>query len=519
MTQVPDRIPKWLSDLYKQGKGKNVKQLSLLDGFYSQIEAIKADQYDRRHYKQVSGEAQFLGDLADSRFEDDPTWSDLIQDEFLALYKPVPETRADQEMKPTHRINHAAISKAQGTKEWDTLRTYTELDQWSAAMAAVEFGTRLGEIFDELKDLQKAQQEMLKEDQALSDLLDDLQGRRDEDPDDLIDELNKQLEAYEQAIEKLDGQIDQHTNQLRQGVRQAADKAREEAEQSEAALSTFGTDSGELARMPAEKRFQLAARIHNNYKLRELADKIGRMVRFAMGEQARKIVHGRDEVHDIELGNDLSLVLPSELAYLADPETEIVFEKKYADRELLQYQLKGTDKVARGGIICMVDSSGSMSGSRETWAKAVAIALLNIAQKQNRDFYGMIFSSSRDKLIEWYWPRGVAPIEEVLDFAEFAYHGGTDFEAPIGRAVEVLEAQFQAEDAQRGDLVMITDGECAVSPDWMDRYFNAKKDLAFRMYSCLIGFNSRTLDLLSDSTYKITDLAQPNEAKAVFGYV
>lgn len=515
-----ERIPEWLKNLYAQGKGKNVKQLSLLDGFYKQTEVIKADQYDRKHYKTIRTEAKTLGEVADSRFDVDPTWSDLIQDEFLALYKPVPENRHHQEMKPTHRINHAALDKAQGSKEWEQLRTYTELDQWSSAMAAVDFATRLGEIFDEMKDLQEAQQKMIEADEELQGILDGVQDQLGQgDPQDLIDQINKHLEDYQKAMDELDSQIDQHSNQIRQAGRQAAQQAREEAEESEAALSSFGTDAGELQRMPAEKRFELAARIHNNQKLRELADKIGRMVRFAMGEQARKIVHGRDEVHDIELGNDISLVLPSELSYLSDPETEIIFLQKYVDRELLQYQLRGTDKVARGAIIAMVDSSGSMMGHRETWAKAVSIALLNIAQKQGRDFYGIIFSSSRDQMLEFHWPKGVAPIEEVLDFAEFAYHGGTDFEAPIGRAVEVLQEQFHADDAQKGDLVMITDGECYVSEDWMDRYFNAKKELAFRMYGCLIGFNSRTLDTLSDSTYKITDLAQPNEAKDVFGYV
>ncbi len=512
-------IPTWLQNLYAKGKGRNTKQLSLLEGYYRETEVLNTDNFDRAHYKKVADEAKTLGNLAKERFNDDPTWSDLIQDEFLALYKAMPEWRHDQEMKPTHRINHAALSKAAGTKEWETLRTYTELDQWSSAMAAVEFATRLGEIVDELKELKKAQEEMEEKDGELGDAIDGVQGRQEEDPDALLDELEKALDKYGDAADNLDDQLKQNSNELRQAGRKAADQAKDEAERSEAALQTFGTDQGQLNRLPAEKRFELAARIQGNHKLRELADKVGRMVRFALGEQARKIIHGRDEVHDIELGNDLALVLPSELAYLGNDESKILFWKKYAERELLQYQLRGTEKVAKGAIICMIDSSGSMGGARETWAKAVAIALLNIAQRQKRDFYGIIFSSAGDPLMEWYWPKGVAPIEDVLDFAEFEYMGGTDFELPIGRAVEVLEEQFQSEDAQKGDLVLITDGECAVSQDWTDKYFNAKKEFAFRMYGCLIGFSSATLDLLSDSTYKINDLARGGDAKEVFGFV
>ena len=90
----------------------------------------------------------------------------------------------------------------------------------------------------------------------------------------------------------------------------------------------------------------------------------------------------------------------------------------------MQYELRGTEKVARGAIICMIDSSGSMMGAKETWAKAVAIALLNIANQQNRDFYGMIFSSAHDPLKEWHFKKGKAAPQDVLDFAEFEFYGG-----------------------------------------------------------------------------------------------
>ena len=71
--------------------------------------------------------------------------------------------------------------------------------------------------------------------------------------------------------------------------------------------------------MPTEARLELARRIQRNRKLKELAEKVGRFVRLALGEQARKIVHGTDELHDIELGNDLHRTLPSELVQAVPP--------------------------------------------------------------------------------------------------------------------------------------------------------------------------------------------------------
>ena len=519
----PDRVPAWLQALYAKGKGSDTKQLSLLDQFYQNTDAVESDKYDRNFYKGVADQAHTLRDIADSRFEDDPSWPDLIQDEYLALYKAVPKHRSGSEMKPTHRINHAVMDKAVKSKDWEQLRTYTELDQWSSAMAAVEFATRLEELFDEMKDLTEAQEEMEKQDGDLQDYIDSLKDA-DGDPQDLIDGLNEQLDKYGEAIDDVEEAISGGGQEMRRGAAQAVSDARDEVEHMDASLSSFGTDPGQLSRMPAQQRFELASRIQSNEKLRQLADKIGRMVRFAMGEQARKIVHGRDEVYDIELGNDISNVLPSELLTLADEDTEILFLKKFTERGLMQYKLRGTEKVAKGAIICMIDSSGSMFGHPETWAKAVAIALLNIAAKQKRDFYGIIFSSAGDELMEWYFPKGIAAIEDVLDFAEYMYGGGTDFEKPIGRGVEVLQDMFNSEEAgvqgaQKGDLVLITDGECYVSDDWRDRYFNAKELLAFRMYSCLIGTQSATLDVLSDQVYKITDLAHGSNVKDIFGFV
>jgi uncharacterized protein with von Willebrand factor type A (vWA) domain len=271
--------------------------------------------------------------------------------------------------------------------------------------------------------------------------------------------------------------------------------------------------------MDATARIALAKRIRRNAQLKELADKVGRFVRLAMAEQAQKIVHGVDEVHDVELGDDIHRVLPSELMLLADEELEVLFLLKFVDRKLLQYMLRGTEKVARGAIICMIDSSGSMMGSRETWAKAVGIALLHIAAKQGRDFYGIIFSSYHDPLIEFHFKKGIATPSEVLDFAEASYHGGTDFQMPINRSIEILQKQLNDDNAQKGDLVMVTDGEAPVSEEWLDRYRNSKDELGFRMYSCLIGVHSDTLNTLSDQIYNITEFASGGDVRDIFGYI
>ena len=514
-----DKTPPWLQKLINESKGRDLSKYGVLDSMFYNEEVIKSDRFDRKLYKDIREKANGLNEIAMSKFDTDPSWFDLIKDDYLGLYKALPQKNKPHEMKPTHRINHEVMSKAMSTREWEELRTYTELDEWASVMAAVEFATRLDEMFDEHKELQEARSDLQDKQDDVQEFLNKLEEQRNNVTEEDLDDLEDKLEDLQEAMDEADQSFQAVGGSVRKKLRESIQESKDAIQQMEEAIQSFGTDPGELKRMDSQQRLELAARIQRNRNLKEMAEKIGRMVRLALGEQARKIIHGHDEVHDIEQGNDISRLLASELSLLSNEEAKLLFLKKFAERELLQYQLRGTEKAARGAIVCMIDSSGSMSGAPDTWARAVAIALLNIAAKQNRDFYAIIFSSAHDPLKEWYFKRGIASINDVIDFAEFSYHGGTDFQKPISRGVEILSHQFAEAGATKGDLMMITDGHCAVTEEWLDRYRNSKKDLGFRMYSALIGASSPTLDEISDLIYNITDLARGGEIKEVFGYV
>lgn len=537
---IPDTIPQWLTDMVNKSKGRDFEKYGLLSQFDAETQVVADDRFDRMHYKEIREKAKELNDVALNRWEDDPTWFELIQDVYLALYKARPEVRKDKDMKPTHKLNHATFQRANDTREWPELRTWTELDRWASAMATAEFAAKLGDLFDELKELQEAKKKAQEEAQKIQDMLGQggEGGSGIDDAEDFLDELEQAMEDYEEAQGEFEDQIQSNLNGIRQAARQGMEEALEDAESSLEMLNTFGTDPGQLKRIPHEQRMELARRIRANAKLKELANKVGRFVRMALGEQARKIVHGVDEVHDIETGNDIGKLLPSELMKLGDETTELLFIKDFAEANLLQYQLRGTEKVARGAIIAMIDTSGSMFGARETWAKAIAIALLNIARKQNRAFYGILFGSKSDPLVEFQFDPKKAPVmqtklrdgtmqrreyphevEAVLDFAEYEFGGGTDFEYPISRAIEVLEGQYNEDGSTKGDLVMITDGECYVSDEWLVLYENSKETLAFRHYGCLIGVRSHVLETICDTIYNVAELAEASDAREMFGYV
>ena len=521
---MSERSPDWFKRLVNKSSGRNLGEFRMLDDFYKETSTIKHDRFDEKQFEAIKDKSEELQELSNSRFVDDESWPDVIKDDYLALYKAVPEQREPNEVKPTHRVNHAAISKMMDTKEYEELRTYTELDEWAAAMGAKASGQVLGEFFDEAKDLIKQQDEVREKDKEVEDAMNELEDLSEDatekEIEQALDDLKDQLDSYEDSVDSMDEMIDGSQASLRAAGRKAAKAGNQEAQDIEAAVRTFGTDPGTLSRMPADARMQLAQRIARSKKLRDLANLAGRLKRFAWGQQASKISHGVDEIHDIQMGNDINRVLPSDLALLASEETEMLFYSKYIEKRLMQYELRGTEKVAKGAIICLIDNSGSMNGSREMWAKAVGLALLDVAHKQKRDFYGIHFSSGHDALQEFWFPKGdTSDLNQVLDFAEFFYGGGTDYEMPLSRAVEVLEMQMNDEDTQKGDIILLTDGECYVSDEWLARFNNSREEIGFRLFSCLIGGHGRLLRELSDVYLTIQDLTSGEDAKEVFGYV
>jgi uncharacterized protein with von Willebrand factor type A (vWA) domain len=104
---------------------------------------------------------------------------------------------------------------------------------------------------------------------------------------------------------------------------------------------------------------------------------------------------------------------------------------------------KGTKKEGKGPIVVCVDNSGSMSGDRETWSKAVALALLEIATMQKRGFACIHFGGPSDALeIIEINPGEKGILRKAVKVAEFFLNaGGTAFEPALSQALELISKQ------------------------------------------------------------------------------
>ncbi len=251
---------------------------------------------------------------------------------------------------------------------------------------------------------------------------------------------------------------------------------------------------------------------------------IGRFRRMAEGERARRIEQVPGELVGIQTGDDLGCLIPSELAALGVPAMRAVFAARYAEGRLFIYEQRGETQAGQGAIICCVDCSGSMGTklpdtglSGEAWAKACAMAMLDQAQAAKRDFAGILFGSASEVKVFRFPAADPVPIAEVLDFAEFFWGGGTNFEEPLATAAELLAAEFNADGRMRGDIALITDGICGVSEDWMRAWNQRKAALGFRVFGIQVGrAPGPVLEALSDNVRAIEDLADPGQVADIF---
>jgi uncharacterized protein with von Willebrand factor type A (vWA) domain len=260
--------------------------------------------------------------------------------------------------------------------------------------------------------------------------------------------------------------------------------------------------------------------------MKMLANVIGRMRRFALGVKATRVINVDHEAYDVELGNDLRRVLKPQLVLLANKNTSLEFYRRYADKELLQFKMRGEEEVGKGPIVMCIDKSGSMNGQPFQWAIAVAEALRRFAAEDNRDMYVMFFGSNGDR-VRFEFPNGQAPFEKIMAFLGTIANGGTQFDGVLTEALEKASTAFDGEGKDKADIVFLTDGMASLSEEWIDQFNAERKRIGVRLYSVYVGgaydMNNKTgplglLEKISDATIPVAEL-KPEAVKEIFAKV
>ena len=161
-------------------------------------------------------------------------------------------------------------------------------------------------------------------------------------------------------------------------------------------------------------------------------------------------INSREEIIGIKLSKDLEFVLPSELALLSDPETEILFDLKFIESNLMCFEMQGLQPYkdmieqdaevsddSKGPMILCIDTSGSMNGTPEYIAKAIALYFATQSMKEKRKCFLINFSTSIETL-ELTNENG---LKNIIDFLNMSFHGGTDVGPALSYALQLLEKE------------------------------------------------------------------------------
>ena len=247
----------------------------------------------------------------------------------------------------------------------------------------------------------------------------------------------------------------------------------------------------------------LAQALRGNAAIKELARKMGRAY---ISEQRKKQTRipqaSRSEVHGTHRSDDVMRLLPSELLNLEDEALENLFYARLLEKQLQTYELQGTTQAPSetteaqrkrtGPVVACLDTSGSMGGAPLLKAKALLLAIANILRQEDRSLHVLLFGAA-DEIREFALedPQHSAGL---LHFLRQGFGGGTNFEAPLARAMQIIE---QHPAYEKADVLMISDGDCQLSDHFCQHLHQRKAALDCMVYSVLCD-GQRVADGFSD---------------------
>jgi uncharacterized protein with von Willebrand factor type A (vWA) domain len=533
-------------------KGKNVQEIFGLSGrtnrySYNCFEFLPVEHED---YLDIVDYSPAMQDTIEKGEKLLPTFKYLHEDIFMSLYQFNAEVLPPEKMHIQAWLNRNILSKLINTPTYITLRKACNCDLFNAGVGAEILGEQAMEILKEeiskIKDLQKKK-----------DALDKLIEQEEQ-----MDELSEELEEMEELLEEMIMQGDTDTpefcdlqsqiaegemslnearalaNQLAKDCEELVESGDEdivdnmivqmdntiidataEVQQTSAYVQAWGLGEGSDIKVPFGIKRSALERIRNSSYLKKFTDMIGKYKECAIEEQKKKSKDAAVEIKSVKVGKNIEDALPSEkLGFCNDVLKKDIY-RKISEGQLLTYDKESQKQKNKGPIIVCIDQSGSMSGEKDMWAKALAVGILEVAQLQKREFACIPYDSRVRKTVIIHKDE-INP-DKIIGIAEENANGGTDFEEPLKEASKLIENS----DFKEADVIFITDGDCSVSDDFRRKFKQLKEDKDFRTMGVLVDYGHctrTTLDDFCDSVTNVSKIADATDAnsevnKMIFG--
>ncbi len=254
-----------------------------------------------------------------------------------------------------------------------------------------------------------------------------------------------------------------------------------------------------------DKLEELARLFQQQPEWKKLLDLVGRLSESAWSPPARVPSKAREDVLDLELGDDPSRILTTELAKFSVPELAALAWVDLAERRMKQVLYEGDEPRTNGPILVAVDVSPSMddpSGlgmSRKKLAMVLLISLVRIADVQKRRVFFCGFAS------RILWSMTVKTPAEAVDANLFLLRGppvgqGTSFNEPL----QLLCSEAKTDPRGGADMLLITDGESSVSAHVKEFIERVKEKTRSRLFSLVLCPTGASLDEVSDEVVRLS---------------
>jgi uncharacterized protein with von Willebrand factor type A (vWA) domain len=510
---------------------------------------IETDSYDRGLFGDLESESEGLGDLIGRGSSLLPGFRALMLDLFAAFYKHNVVFLPEEGVRRGSLLPRRLLLGIGRDPDYASLREETVLDPFRSTLAAMQMGEmilewlRSGDGPGEKALMREWETDRAERDaEELSDESDTIEeiageeGARDKDKKGESGE-NEKGEAFEKVRREKKSELDREekalrkmTDDLKKGhenmevrikglVRSSMKETSGSVDNAEDEITSWSASMGAPGERSAGEKLDLAARLYSNEKLRRLSRIVGSLKEEMLRGRRKSWARRGSEVYDVAMGSDIGRLIPSELAALANARLRSDFKKRLLEGKLLQYSLR--DEKGRGPMVICLDGSSSMEGKKELWSKGVCLTLLDIARRERRKFSVIVFSSGGmpPRVFESSPGEGRGgwgmKEKDIFELAGYFPGGGTNFEEPLDRALEILKgSKFR-----HGDIVFITDGEAGVGDAWLDNFRSERARLGFKVYSVLIdlggGESWETLSLFSDKVTSVSKLTS-DAAKGLF---
>ncbi len=246
---------------------------------------------------------------------------------------------------------------------------------------------------------------------------------------------------------------------------------------------------------------------NKDQNVKKIAELLGRMsqishsIEIEIVKQSQTIqsptidINSKEEIIGVKISKDLEHALPTELALMSDPVTAILFDLKYLEQKLMTFELQGLTyenqeieveveqtvekQDQKGPIILCVDTSGSMSGTPEHLAKAIAFFLGTQAKKEKRQCFIITFST-RIHTLEL---TGDMRIPQLIEFLNYSFHGGTDVAPALNYSLDLLEK----EEYSKADVLIVSDFIMGGLPESLLGRIQAQREKETKFNSLVIG--------------------------------